>query len=158
MIRDQFDEMQLKIQDKLGHQMFEILVLLLLLDALFYDLGFRWLRYPYNVQVIVWVCCAFYGIRLALQDSLFGKKQKQLSGRSVTTVAGLSVAAFAVTTVLCLVAVAVIGYFFMPSVSTNTSHIGTIPTIIIQVISWGVVIALLVIQYINQHRKNGNDR
>ena len=152
MNRDQFDEMQLKIRDKIGHQMFEVLVLLLLLDALLYRFGFRWINYPINIQVIVLVCCAFYGIRLALEDSLFGKKQ--LSGRSVTSVSGVSVTSFIIATVVCLVAVAVIGYFIRPSTQTSTSHIGTIPTIIIQVISWGMLIALLVIQYIKQHHKN----
>jgi signal transduction histidine kinase len=152
MNKDEFDEMQVKIRDKIGRQMFTVLVLLLLLDALLYYLGFRWINYPFNIQVIVLVCCAFYGFRLALEGSLFGRKQ--LSGRSVTSVSGVSVISLIVTTVLCLVAIVVIGYFFKPSTLSSTSHIGTIPTIIIQVISWGTVIAMLVIQYVKQHHEN----
>jgi Na+/glutamate symporter len=154
MNRDQFDEMQIKIRDKIGSQMFEILVLLLLLDTLLYNLGFRWLNYPYNVEVIVWVCCVFGGIRMALAGTLFGKKQ--LSGRSVTSIAGVSVTSFIGFTVVALIAVAVIGYFFLPSTPTSKSQIGTIPSIVIQVVAWGVVIAMLVIQYIKQHRDNDN--
>ena len=145
----QFDEMQIKIRNKIGNQMFSVMVMLILLDSLAYFLGLRWIAYPYDIQIIALICCAIYEIRLSVKDSLFGRKQ--LSGRAITTVSGVSITTFIITTIVCLIVVVIIGCFFQTKSSINTSHIGPVPNIIMQVVSVGAIVFVLVSQYVRQH-------
>jgi len=72
MNKNGLDEMQLQRKNKIGNQSFLLLVYLLLIDAGLYGYGFRWLRYPVNVMVILMVCSTYYLIRVIFSNAYVG--------------------------------------------------------------------------------------
>lgn len=74
-MRNNYDEMQEQKRNKISNETFSLLVILLILDAFFFNLGLRWLDYPNNVFAIVIVCSGVFLIRSALNDSLIAPKQ-----------------------------------------------------------------------------------
>jgi len=57
------DEMQKEKRNSIGNQMFLLMFYALLLDSGLYGFGFRWLKYPANIMVIIMVCMGIYLIR-----------------------------------------------------------------------------------------------
>jgi len=92
--------------------------------------------------MIVFLCAAYYGIRLALNNALIPQKQ----------IAKKPIAAFLSVYIIALIFVAVLPLFVKPSVgSSSQSGIGTV---LLQVISWGVVVVIAIILYVNRHRED----
>lgn len=57
------DEMQKEKRNHIGNQMFMVMIYVLLMDSGLYGIGFRWLKYPANIMVIIMVCVSIYLIR-----------------------------------------------------------------------------------------------
>lgn len=67
--KNELDEMQKSLRDKIGNQSFMLLFYLLLLDIGLYGFGIRWLAYPVDVMVIMVVCMSIYLIRVIVNNS-----------------------------------------------------------------------------------------
>ena len=67
--KNELDEMQKSLRDKIGNQSFMLLFYLLLLDIGLYGFGIRWLVYPANVMVILIVCMVIYLVRIIAKNS-----------------------------------------------------------------------------------------
>ncbi len=67
--KNELDEMQKAIRDRIGNQSFMLMFYLLLLDIGLYGFGIRWLVYPANVMVILIVCMAIYLVRIIAKNS-----------------------------------------------------------------------------------------
>lgn len=76
MRKNQLDEMQIQQRNKIGNQAFMILSFLLLFDIVLDGLGFRWLKYPTNVFIILLVCSCYYEVRLIWQGAYLGPEVK----------------------------------------------------------------------------------
>jgi len=72
MRKNKLDEMQLQKRNKIGNQAFMLLSYLLMIDIGLYGLGFRWLKYPTNVWIIMIACMTYYLIRIIWQSSYIG--------------------------------------------------------------------------------------
>ena len=75
MRRNELDEMQLQTRNKIGNQAFMLLSYLLMIDIGLYGLGFRWLKYPTNVWIIMIGCMTYYLMRIIWQNSYVGPQQ-----------------------------------------------------------------------------------
>ncbi|HZK56508.1 MAG TPA: DUF6773 family protein [Desulfosporosinus sp.] len=89
MRRNELDEMQLQKRNKIGNQAFMLLFYLLMTDIGLYGFGFRWLKYPLNVYVLMMVCMTYYLIRVVWQSSFVGPQQsKKTMGKKTRYLTG----------------------------------------------------------------------
>lgn len=71
-MKNGLDEMQRHRRNKIGNQMFLLLLYLLMLDAGLYGFGFRWVSYPANIMIILTVCSGIYVVRLIAGNAYVG--------------------------------------------------------------------------------------
>ncbi len=99
MRREQLDEMQVHIRNKIGNQAFIVLFYLLLIDIGLYGFGFRWLNYPLDVFVIMLGVMTYYLVRIIWNGAYVGPavKDKNVTKKTVgVTVAAAFLAAVTV--------------------------------------------------------------
>ena len=142
MKKELFDEMQTQKRNQIGNQSFSLLVILLMLDTLLYNLGIRWIEYPINVFIIVTVCCGIFVVRTAFHNALVSPKHKP----------GKTIVLILTVTILSMAAAIGLGKLIHPGELANKgSDVGTI---LLEVISWGTLIAAAAIYFIKRHLEN----
>ena len=91
MRSNELDEMQIQKRNMIGNQAYMLLFYLLLIDIGLYGFGFRWLKYPMNVYVIMMGCMTYYLLRIIWNNSYVGpRKDTKTIGRKIGFVLGLS--------------------------------------------------------------------
>jgi hypothetical protein len=146
MNKKQFDEMQTQKINQIGNQSFILLVFLLMANTLLYSMGFQWAKYPMDIQVIIFMSIAYYEIRLALNNALIS--QKQMAKKPIMF--------FLIVYVIAMAFVVVLPRFVKPA-ATHASQ-WDFGSILLQVISWGSVIIVAIILFVNRHREDDNDK
>lgn len=141
-MRNDYDEMQEQKRNKIGNETFSLLVILLMLDTFFFNLGFKWLDYPNNVFVIVIVCSGVFLIRSALNNSLIAPKQNiQLDlGKDI------------VIMLLSMYVVTIIAHFFENK--ENSAPINNNMGLILNILSFGIFIILVIISIVKNIHDN----
>jgi len=101
MRKSDLDEMQVQRRNKIGNQSFMMLFYLLMIDIGFHDLGFRWLKYPTNVFIIMLACMTYYLIRVIWYNAYVGPQNTNKPIRkSVIFIAVIAVITAVVTIIL----------------------------------------------------------
>lgn len=91
MRSNELDEMQIQKRNMIGNQAYMLLFYLLLIDIGLYGFGFRWLKYPMNVYVIMMGCMTYYLLRIIWNNSYVGpRKDTKTIGRKIGFVLGFS--------------------------------------------------------------------
>lgn len=90
------DERQVINRNKIGNQCFMLLTVLLFADMGLTGTGIRWLPYPANIFVILFVCLFIYLMRLIATNSCAGPRAKKRTAIVVIAVAGGAGAVLAV--------------------------------------------------------------
>ncbi len=90
MNKNELDEMQVQVRNKIGNQTLTIMFYLLLIDMGLYGFGIRWLKYPLNVFIIMMACMTYYLIRIIGKNAFVGPriKSRLLSVKIICIVAG----------------------------------------------------------------------
>lgn len=140
MRSNQFDEMQTRKRNEIGNQTFSLLVILLMLDTLAYNLGFRWMKYPTNVFLIVLVCCGVYFIRSVLHGAFAAPGQKR--GKTISMTLGIMA--------LSMAAVTIVSSLFGRSGSTEKSQGGGL---LLAAVSGGILLVGVVIQVVKNRKE-----
>ena len=92
MNKENLDERQISIRNKIGDQSFMLLVYLLFADFGLYGAGVRWLSYPMNVFIILLACLFVYLIRLIASGSYAGPNTGNKRTYAVIAAVGVAVA------------------------------------------------------------------
>ncbi len=79
--KENLDEMQLQIRNRIGNQSFLLLVYLLFLDIGLNGLGIQWLTYPMNVFIILLLCLYYNLIRTILAGAYIGPGAQSKNSR-----------------------------------------------------------------------------
>ena len=88
--REQLDEMQVRIRDRIGNQSFMMIFYLLLLNIGLEGFGIRWLPYPMNVFLIMLFSMGLYLVRTVWSGAYAGPRDKN---RTLVSVACAVIAA-----------------------------------------------------------------
>lgn len=72
--KNDLDEMQRQIKNKIGHQMFIVVVVLLLIDLILNGAEIRLLEYPINIIIIMATCLYVYVNRLIVSGAYINDK------------------------------------------------------------------------------------
>lgn len=92
MNRNELDEMQVQVRNRIGNQTLSIMFYLLLIDIGLYGFGVKWLKYPLNVFIIIIACMTYYLIRIIGKNAYVGPRIKsKTSSLKVICVMAVSV-------------------------------------------------------------------
>jgi len=81
--QDGLDEMQRERHNRIGNQMFTVMMLAFLVNVTLYGLGVHWLDHPMDTMVIVTACSGVYLVRVILAGAY---QQPRKPKRKVTIV------------------------------------------------------------------------
>ena len=98
--RDDFDERQRAIRNRIGHQSFVMLYWLLMLEMSLSGFGVKWVAYPANVMIILTVCAIIYLVRLILGNSYLSPEAQK--SRPATNVIAAVILAVALAAILAV--------------------------------------------------------
>lgn len=97
------DEMQLQTRNRIGTESFFLLCCLIIIDAILYGVGIRWLEYPVNTFFIMLLCLTYYSIGLLLRGAYVRtttNKTKEIAKKATS-----SVISVLISSVIALVAI-----------------------------------------------------
>lgn len=98
MNKSGLDEMQVQRRNRIGNQAFMLLFYLLMIDAGLYGFGFRWLKYPTNVFVIMISCMTYYLVRIIWNNAYIGPEAANKPvGRKLAIIIAIAAFTSAVT-------------------------------------------------------------
>ncbi len=142
-----YDEMQNKKRNEIGSQTFSLMIILLMLDTLFYSMGFHWIKYPTNIYFIVVFCSGLFLIRCALNGAFIAPKQNT----KISTLNTIVIMA------LTMIVITFLSKFVEPDQSSK--HIGDSSGLftIISGLSLLIIIITFVIYLVNHFRENKLD-
>lgn len=93
MRKNELDEMQVQKRNRIGNQAFMLLFYLLIIDIGLYGFGFKWLKYPTNVFIIMLSCMTYYLVRIIWNNAYIGPKAaNKLSGKKVIFIVAIAMA------------------------------------------------------------------
>jgi len=72
-----FDERQVEIRNKVGHQCFFILYFLLMIDLLLADYGVKWAASPTSIVIVMLSCFGYYLIRIVWAGAYARERENQ---------------------------------------------------------------------------------
>lgn len=142
MKKNQYDEMQTRKRNEIGNQTLSLMIILLMLDTLFYNLGFQLIEYPSNIFSIVILCSGIYLVRSALNGALIAPKQNIPKSTTYTVL----------IMVISMIAVTLLVKFIEPQQSNNISGSSNEILTIISIVSVLIIIATIII-YLVKHLK-----
>ncbi|HEY5583891.1 MAG TPA: DUF6773 family protein [Ruminiclostridium sp.] len=101
MRKSDLDEMQVQRRNKIGNQAFMMLFYILMIDIGLDGFGFRWLKYPTNVFIIMLACMTYYLIRVIWDNAFVGPQNTNKPIRKrVIFIAAIAVLTAVVTILL----------------------------------------------------------
>lgn len=81
--RGKFDERQVQMKNRIGHQCFLALFFLLLLQFSLQEYDIPWLQYPLNVYIAMNGCMAYYLIRTVLLGAYVADTGSRRTSRTI---------------------------------------------------------------------------
>lgn len=147
-----FDEMQKARRDKIGHQAFNLLLYLLLIDVALNSFGARWLEYPSNIMVIVMASSSVYVIRMIAADAFMPVKSAQMPKAGKRMMIGIA------ATILVAAGLAVVlsNFNVFPATEGSGDNSGLV-LMIVSVLGLIVSAVFALIKRINDKNDNGNE-
>lgn len=146
MRKNQYDEMQIQKRNEIGNQTLSLMIILLMLDALFYNLGFQWITYPSNIFSIVILCSGIFVIRSSLNGILIAPKQN-ITKSAITTIIFMAITMIGVTLLIKLIDPQKL------NIASGSSEILNI----ISVISILIILATIIIYFVRRSMENKLD-
>lgn len=147
MKKYQFDEMQSKKRNEIGNQTLSLVIILLMLDTLFYNMGFQWIEYPANIFSIVVICSGFFLIRCALNGALIAPNQN----KKISTINTIVIMA------ISMIAVTLLSTFVEPKQSNKVIGQSSEVLTIISVISVLIILVTFIIYFVNYFKEKKFD-
>jgi membrane-bound acyltransferase YfiQ involved in biofilm formation len=100
MNKQNLDERQVSVKNKIGSQSFLLLAFLLFADAGLYSFGVRWLPYPANIIVILTACLFVFLVRTIHANAYAAPGQAKKNPYLVIAAIGTAIAVAAVVVFL----------------------------------------------------------
>ncbi len=144
MNKNELDEMQVQVRNKIGNQTLSILFYLLLIDMGLYGFGVKWLKYPLNVFIIMMACMTYYLIRIIGKNAFVGPRIKS------KTISLKVICVMAVSVVISLVTVLLLNKKTTLKNSSGNSDNGALILFIVS------IVALIIIGVISLVKKKQN--
>jgi hypothetical protein len=141
--------MQVQRRNKIGNQAFMLLFYLLMIDIGLYGFGFRWLKYPTNVFIIMLSCMTYYLVRIIWNNAYIGPKTADKPiGRKLVLIVAIAAFTSAVT-------VFISQKNFIKTQAIEESDNGALILFVLSIVS---MIIALVVSIISKKQNNSDEK